>query len=150
MTDAILSHLSLLADWPAYTWWKLFLWVLYEVFTHPVSVLYIATCVFFWLYIAVMKLRDVRDSTGLTLAHKLLGYPALLIGFPLDIVYNHIIGTIVFVQLPKGLGDTLSARAKRANRSLPSTALGRYRKKAGTWLLKQVAPFDSTGWHNPV
>ncbi len=133
-----------------YTYSHLVLAVLLPVLTHPIALLYGTTCLFFWLYIAVMKLRDVRDSTGLTMVHKLLGYPALLIGYPLDVVYNHLIGTIVFVQLPKGLGDTLSARAKRANRSMPSTALGRYRKKAGTWLLKQVAPFDSTGWHNPV
>ena len=131
MTDSILSHLSV-------------------VINHPITIFYGATCLFFWLYIAVMKLRDVRDSTGLTLAHKLLGYPALLIGIPLDIIYNDIIGTIAFMQLPKGLDDTLSARAKRANRSMPSTALGVYRKKIGTWLLKQVAPFDASGWHNPI
>jgi hypothetical protein len=128
----------------------LFLSTAKDIATHPIVLVYGMTCLFFWLYIAVMTLRDVRDGAGLTLAHKVLGYPALFIGFPLDVIYNHIIGTIVFLQLPNGFNDTLSGRCKRANRSTPTTALGRYRKMLGTWVLVQVAPFDKSGWHNPL
>lgn len=65
-----------------------------------------------WIvYAAVMNLKRVRDTVGLTPAHKLFGYPALALGLVLDAYVNLVWGTLVFVEVPREW--TLSSRLWR-------------------------------------
>lgn len=63
------------------------------------------------LYVAMMRLRQVRDAGKLTLAMKVLGYPWLVIGLFIDLVLNVVLGSIVFVEFPREM--TLSERLWR-------------------------------------
>lgn len=59
----------------------------------------------FWLlwvfYLAVMNLKRVRDTHGLSVAAKIMGYPALYIGILLDFLVNVTVCTVLFLELPK-------------------------------------------------
>lgn len=62
-------------------------------------------------YAAIMRLKMVRDANGLTTAMKVFGYPALVIGYVIDLVVNVVAGTIVFREMPREW--TLSERLWR-------------------------------------
>jgi hypothetical protein len=106
--------------------------------------------VFYVLYITIMAARDIRDTVGLDVVDKLFLYPALIIGFVWDVVFNLVIATVLFVQWPSRWNDTLSGRCKHNNRRRPVGALQRWQYLLGTWVLKRVAKWDKSGWHNPV
>ena len=52
-------------------------------------------------YLAVMNLMEARDEGNLTTPAKVMGYAVLIIGYPLDIILNVFIGSILFLELPK-------------------------------------------------
>lgn len=62
-------------------------------------------------YVAMMRLKQVRDAGGLTLAMKVFGYPALAVGLVLDFFVNLIAGSAIFLERPREW--TLSARLWR-------------------------------------
>lgn len=62
-------------------------------------------------YVAMMRLKMVRDEGKLTTAAKVFGYPALVMGLILDLVVNVFVGTVLFVEPPQEW--TLSARLTR-------------------------------------
>lgn len=65
-----------------------------------------------WIfYTAIMRLKMVRDAGGLTLAMKVFGYPALVVGLVLDFAVNVVLGSLVFLELPREW--TLSGRLWR-------------------------------------
>ncbi len=105
---------------------------------------------FYVMYITIMAARDVRDTVGLDVVDKLFLYPTLALGFAWDVVFNLVFATIIFVQLPRSLNDTLSGRCKFNNRRRPQGALQRWQYLLGTWVLNRVAKWDKSGWHNPV
>lgn len=93
------------------------------------------------LYVAMMRLRQVRDAGKLTLAMKVLGYPWLFFGLFIDLVLNVVLGSIVFVELPREY--TLSERLWR--HSQESTG---YRQKwAEAIRVNLLDAIDPTGTH---
>lgn len=68
-------------------------------------------------YVAVMRLKQVREAGKLTPAAKSFGYPALFVGLVLDLIVQVVIGTILFVELPREW--TLSGRLYRLSTGRP-------------------------------
>lgn len=62
-------------------------------------------------YVAMMRLKMIRDEGNLTTAAKVFGYPAMVMGLLLDLVVYVVVGTLVFVEPPQEM--TLSARLTR-------------------------------------
>ena len=82
-----------------------------------------------WVFfLAVMKLRDVRDSGKLNGQAKYPAYLVLFIGYILDFVVNMIPATVVFLEIPQEL--TVSERTKR-HRDEPT-----WRGAMSRWLRK--------------
>lgn len=52
-------------------------------------------------YLLIMHLKVVRDAGKLTLAAKVLGYPWLAVGLVLDIIFNVVIGSLIFLERPR-------------------------------------------------
>jgi hypothetical protein len=73
-----------------------------------------ATWVF---YLAIMNLD--RNKKKLTVWAKVFGYPVLLVGLVLDVLFNAVIGSVLFLELPRlDLGEWLfSGRVSRWNAS---------------------------------
>jgi len=59
----------------------------------------LATSFLWTLYLAVMNLK--RNEATLTPVAKAFGYPIYYLGLVTDFLYNVIVGTIVFAELPK-------------------------------------------------
>lgn len=63
------------------------------------------------IYVAVMRLKQIRDAGQLTLAMKCLGYPTLALGLVLDCLVNLVLGSMLFLERPREW--TLSGRLWR-------------------------------------
>ena len=63
------------------------------------------------IYVAVMRLKMVREDGKLTSFTKPLAYATLAAGLVLDLLVNAVIGSILFRELPREW--TLSARLTR-------------------------------------
>ena len=63
------------------------------------------------MYVAVMRLKQVRAAGQLTLAMKVFGYPALALGLLLDLFVNVVVASAVLAEVPREL--TLSSRLWR-------------------------------------
>jgi len=96
---------------------------------------------FTWtLFVAVMHLKRVRDKWGLTMAQKIFGYPALFIGYSLDVALNLTVFSIVFVDFPVEL--TVSARLERYIGDKD------WREDLAVWIREDLlADFDPDGSH---
>jgi hypothetical protein len=92
-----------------------------------------------WLqYLAVMNLKEHRSK--LTLAAKLWAYPMLIVGIFSDFLFNLVIGTIVYIELPKQLLFT-----SRCNLHLRDT---NWRGSVARWFCRNfMDPFDPDGKH---
>lgn len=62
------------------------------------------------IYVAMMRLKQVRDAGKLTLAMKVLGYPVLFVGLVIDFWLN-VLASLVFWERPHEY--TLSSRLWR-------------------------------------
>ncbi len=94
------------------------------------------------IYVAVMRLQMVRDTVGLTLGQKVLGYPALLVGLALDLLVNVVVGSIVLLEPPQEY--TLSARLWRLSNDPTET----WRRRAALWVRKELLDsIDPRGYH---
>ena len=72
----------------------------------------VSACFLLWVFfLAVMKLRDVRDAGKLNGPAKYPAFAVLFIGYALDFAVNMILATIMFFELPREL--TVSERTKR-------------------------------------
>jgi hypothetical protein len=92
-------------------------------------------------YVAVMRLRQVRDAGKLTAAMKVFGYPLVAVGLALDLLVNVFIGSVVFLELPREL--TLSSRLWRH-----STQGSGYRQKVALWFrVNLLDAVDPSGVH---
>lgn len=94
------------------------------------------------IYVAVMRLQMVRDTVGLTLGQKVLGYPALLVGLALDLLVNVVVGSIVLLEPPQEY--TLSRRLWR----LSNDPTEGWRRKLALWIRKELLDtIDPRGYH---
>lgn len=92
-----------------------------------------------WLqYLAVMNLKENR--TKLTVAAKLWAYPMLWVGLFSDMMFNFVIGTVVYIELPHEILFTT-----RCNRHLQE---GGWRRSVARWFCRNfMDPFDPAGRH---
>jgi uncharacterized membrane protein YhaH (DUF805 family) len=99
--------------------------------------LFLLTAVF---YIAVMKLRDVRDSGELAKLHwsvTVTAYTLLWIGLVLDMLLNWVVMTLVFVELPQEVLTTQRVRRHKFH----STG---WRQKVALFFCRNyLTPFDA-------
>jgi hypothetical protein len=95
-----------------------------------------------WIFfVAAMRLKQVRDAGKLTTAMKAFGYPAIAIGLLIDLLVNVVLGSAVFLELPREY--TLSARLWRH-----STEGTGYRQKVALWLrVNLLDAIDPSGIH---
>lgn len=92
-----------------------------------------------WLqYLAVMNLKENRSK--LTIAAKLWAYPMLIVGVLSDVLFNMVIGTVVYVELPRELLFTA-----RCNRHIGEEG---WRGDVARWFCRNfMDPFDPAGNH---
>jgi len=107
----------------------IFLWVLGGWY-------FLVICYFF--YLAVMNLKRYRGDLG-PLA-KAFGYSGLALGLVLDLILTVVIGTVLFLAIPRDL--TLTGRLKRHK------AEGGWRGKIAEFICtKLLDQFDPSGSH---
>lgn len=96
---------------------------------------------FTWsLYLAVMHLKTARNSGKLTTAAKVMGYPWLVVGYVIDVLFNAVIGSVIFFELPREL--LFTSRVSRLNDS------DGWRGRLARWVCTQLLdPFDPDGKH---
>lgn len=99
-----------------------------------------ATYALWVFYIAVMGLKRVRDTVGLSPWTLRFGYPVLIVGYVLDVLVNWFVFTVVMLEIPKEL--TVSSRLKRHNQE--STG---WRLKIVKFIEPLLDPFDPSGDH---
>lgn len=63
------------------------------------------------MYVAVMRLKQVREAGQLTWAMKVFGYPLLIVGLVIDFMVNVVFGSLILLEMPREW--TLSARLWR-------------------------------------
>jgi uncharacterized membrane protein len=85
-------------------------WHLLYYFIPPVA-LWHATIGLWCHFAAVMRLKMLRDAGTLTTAEKVFGYYVAVRGLLIDFVYQVIVGSILFLELPRE--GTLSTRLWR-------------------------------------
>lgn len=96
-------------------------------------------CFFTWgMYLAVMNLMAARKT--MPLVTKLFAYPLAAIGIIMDVLINIIVGTILFLELPKTW--LLTARLQS---HLDDTG---WRGSIAVWICANLLdPFDARGYH---
>lgn len=94
---------------------------------------------FTWgMYLSVMNLMRIKDT--MSFETKLFAYPLAAIGLICDFLYNVIVGTMLFLELPKEWLLT-----KRLQRYLNSDS---WRGNISRWLCTHLLdPFDPKGNH---
>ena len=99
-----------------------------------------ATYALWVFYIAVMGLKRVRDTVGLSPWALRFGYPVLIVGYLLDVFVNWFVVTVLLLEFPRE--TTVTARLKRHNR----TSTG-WRKSVAQFFEPLLDPFDPSGDH---
>lgn len=96
-----------------------------------------------WIaYLAIMNLKKARDENTLTKFTYYFSFPLLFMGYLLDIIINFLVGTVVFVDLPREF--TLSSRLSRYVDDQPKS----WRADVAKVLAKNLLdPFDPDGKH---
>lgn len=97
----------------------------------------------FVFYLAIMALKRARDAGTLTNPQKVLGYPILAIGWPLDVIFNITWGSLLFLEFPNYKRLSLSARMAY----LAENDTG-WRGKLSLWfLVNTLDNIDPSGKH---
>lgn len=95
----------------------------------------------FWTwgaYLSVMNLMRVKET--MTWETKLFAYPLAFVGVLSDFIYNVIIGTVLFLELPREW--LLTARLKRHLND------NDFQGSIARWLCRHLLdPFDPKGTH---
>lgn len=92
------------------------------------------------LYLSVMHLKAARDAGRLTLAAKVLGYPWLALALVVDVLFNLVTGTLLFLERPREL--LFTSRVSRLN-DRPG-----WRGDLARWFCRELLdPFDPSGGH---
>lgn len=99
---------------------------------------------FMWVnYLAVMMLKDERDELreqgkDFSIEQKIWGYPVLLFMVVVDVTFNMIPGTILYLEIPRELLFT-----SRCQRHMNEVG---YRGDFARWCCKHfMDPFDKGG-----
>jgi hypothetical protein len=92
-----------------------------------------------WIfYLAIMNLK--RNRSEITFVAKLFAYPTVVVGWLWDCVFNIVVGTILFLELPREL-----LFSERCERHLKDDSWrGR---EARFWCRNLLDPFDPSGIH---
>lgn len=91
-------------------------------------------------YLSVMHLKAARRAGVLTPASKVLGYPWLIFFMLVDVLFNIVIGTVIFLELPREL--LFTSRVSRLNDR------GGWRGGLAKWFCRELLdPFDPSGRH---
>jgi len=86
-------------------------------------------------YLSIMHLKSARDQGRLTFGAKILGYPWLAIGLVADVLFNVIVGSLLFLEPPREL--LFTSRVSRLNDS------NSWRGKLARWFCRELLdPFD--------
>ena len=105
-----------------------------------VVVILVSTWFSWGIYLTIMHLKTLRDQNKLTPAAKVLGYPWVFIFLFMDVAYNIVIGSIIFLELPHEW--LFTARVSRLNDG------DNWRGKLARYLCTQLLdPFDPAGKH---
>ena len=104
------------------------------------------------MYLAVMNLIEAKHK--LTLPAKIFAYPLAAVGICIDFLTNLIVGSILFLDIPREW--LLTARLQRyleaveliTDSSKVPTRLEKWRWTAALWICTHLLdPFDSRGFH---
>lgn len=72
----------------------------------------IASFYILWLfYLAAMNLKRAKDNNTISNPALYLGYPAVILAYLLDVAFNWVFGTVMFLELPRE--GVLTHRLKR-------------------------------------
>lgn len=113
---------------------------------------------FTWgMYLAVMNLIQAKDTIhGLTLTTKCFAYPLALAGIMMDFLTNVIVGSILFVDVPREF--LLTERLQRYLEDMDHyysdvttkqpNKLDKWRWVTALWICEHLLdPFDARGYH---
>lgn len=105
--------------------------------------LFYATWIF---YLAVMSLMRARDAGILSPFAHALGLPILWVGLVLDMLFNVLICTPLFLELPQEVLTT--GRVSRHVRAIPNGGYGPWRSRLALFLCRNLLDvFDPSGTH---
>lgn len=103
-----------------------------------ITIILVSTLFTWLLYLAVMSLKRARGELHGPI--KVIGYAIAFIGVVIDVIYNVIIGSIIFFEIPKELLFTA-----RCDRHIPQKT---WRGSLARWICKYMLdPFDKGGKH---
>lgn len=92
-------------------------------------------------YLSIMHLKSAHDQGKLTLAAKILGYPWLIAGLAFDVLFNLIVGSLLFLERPREL--LFTSRVRRH-----ATGSSRWRRRLAILICRELLdPFDPAGKH---
>jgi len=96
-----------------------------------------------WIhYIVAMGILRLKNDGKLTTPIKVMGTPAIVVAYGLDVISNIVICTLLFTDLPREW--TVSGRLTRYY----TEGKTGWRYKAAKWVLTQLLDgFDPTGEH---
>ena len=103
--------------------------------------LFIILLPFLWsLYLAVMYLDTVKRQGRLTPAAKVIAMPLLWVGLGVDVSFNLVWGTMIFLDIPREW--LFTSRISRLN------DLSTWRGELARWVCRELLdPFDPEGEH---
>lgn len=116
-----------------------------------VAVLSVAVSFLLWVFfLAVMKLRDIRDAGQLVGPIRYPGFAALAIGYLLDAIVNVIPVSLIVLELPQW---QRGANGKRewtvSDRTYRLKLAGGWRGRLSAWLRTHfLAKADKSGGHD--
>ena len=74
--------------------------------------LFFASFYILWfMYMAIMNLKRAKENGTLSKLAFTLGIPWLILGYLLDVLFNWVFGTVLFLELPKS--GVFTSRLKR-------------------------------------
>ncbi|MGC4395981.1 hypothetical protein [Hydrogenophaga sp. T2] len=96
-----------------------------------------------WIfYLAVMNLKRARNAGTLSRAALVLGAPALLVGYVLDVLANVVVFTVLLLEPPRWGEWTVSARLERHHAGTS------WRARIAQWFESDLlGPYDPAGYH---
>ena len=96
-------------------------------------------------YLAVMNLKRVNDSIGLSLLSKVFGYPVIAVGLLIDLFCNWTVFTVICLQPP---GSPLELVTGRLKRYKDDPYAYKFQKKISSVLASELLnSFDPSGRH---
>ena len=103
-----------------------------------IFIIYLVVGFTWFFYLAAMHLKHNKEN--INPVSKIFGYPWILFAYVLDVLFNWIVGTILFVEFPKELLFTT-----RVSRHIKGNG---WQSKVAIFCCKYLLdPFDPSGLH---